>query len=701
MAQDYFTLDEAARIVNISQEELKQMARRGELRSFQDRGTWRFRAKDIQELARRRGMTSDPELALGEAPVPRPADSPAPRSPGAPKSREAEVFDFSLDAGDDIGVGHEDFSIELPGSSKRNQPPSSRRYKDGPRSPAPRPGSDSDVRLIAEGSDMQLQIPTDSDSKIVDEAPPPGQVKQRPRGRAGTGPDSPPPRGRPASKVDLPKNKTSSKLDVGRKSGLHPPASVDSGARLVPMESDSDVRIVGAGDESLGLGAEPPRSSADSDVRLERQAKAPPASDQGLPTEEINLDEEIRHHEASRSPQAKVRPRPSNPVLPAISPFELSDADVNLPATPRKKKSEIDSSSDFELTPAGQSSSPLEPGSSDFDLSPVGESSSPLDSSSEDEFRLELPEDEVALGGPPTGAKRGGPASGISLENPADSGISLEQGGEGSDEIEFTLSLNEGGTPRPAGAGSTDSDSEFELTLDADSSSPAESDSEFELTLDEPRLTSDSDSEFELTLDDAGGLSPLEAQAPKQAKAPAGEKDIFETDFDVPGLEEESGSEAVALDADTGLESSEFDLDLDDEEMAVEDGSGSEVVALDDEADDASATVQAPGRKKRPMVVAEEDEEGPSDFEQLEGELGEEGYEEGYEEEVGSVVVKEKLIPAAPWGAMPVLFMLPCVLIMFVVAIMGFEMVQSLSGYKGPGLFTRTIGGIFDSSLKK
>jgi hypothetical protein len=66
-------------------------------------------------------------------------------------------------------------------------------------------------------------------------------------------------------------------------------------------------------------------------------------------------------------------------------------------------------------------------------------------------------------------------------------------------------------------------------------------------------FTETDDSEFELTLDDSGG---------PPAEADSGEKDIFDTDFEVPALEE-SGSEAIALeDADTALESSDFDLAL-------------------------------------------------------------------------------------------------------------------------------------------
>src|SRR5947209_15112345 len=99
MAQGYYTLDEAAQILHMPSDELKLMARKGEIRAFQDRGTWRFRVQDIQELARRRGIGSEPDLVLNEAPAPQPTDSPNPRTP--PKSHEEEVFDFTLSGDDD------------------------------------------------------------------------------------------------------------------------------------------------------------------------------------------------------------------------------------------------------------------------------------------------------------------------------------------------------------------------------------------------------------------------------------------------------------------------------------------------------------------------------------------------------------------------------------------------------------------------
>src|SRR5512142_1527661 len=69
MAQ-FFTLEEAARILGMHPEELKTKAQHREVRAFLDRGSWRFRVVDIDELARRRGMGSEAELRLSDLEIP-------------------------------------------------------------------------------------------------------------------------------------------------------------------------------------------------------------------------------------------------------------------------------------------------------------------------------------------------------------------------------------------------------------------------------------------------------------------------------------------------------------------------------------------------------------------------------------------------------------------------------------------------------
>jgi hypothetical protein len=464
----------------------------------------------------------------------------------------------------------------------------------------------------------------------------------------------------------------------------------------------------------------------------------PPAQGRGkndpMVTEEIDLDAESLQ---APSPESKViKPKsgprltpatpPAAPNLPTSSPFELSEHDLTLdaPAGPRSgsklggpksggpksggpksgpkspEKAETDTSSDFELIPLDPSKSPLELGSGEIPL-------------------LEGDE-EVDLGNVrPAGAGAGN--SGINLGDPVDSGISLEQGG--SDEIEFELSLDSGVTPKPAEGpktppkGETDSSSEFELSLDEDSSPVGdEGSSEFELTLDAegdsselaleptPDSESGSDSEFELTLDAEGELA-VEGEG----------KDIFEaTDFDVPALEEdESGSEAVALEeGDSDIDSdSDFELSLDaDEEGAAADSSESQVVALEDEeeADAGAATVARPKktRSKSAAVAAPEEEAAGEDWDvtaegESEPEITAEGEAEGEEEEAVAAA------PAAPaeWGPWPALLMFPAVVVLFVVGLMGYELIQGMWGYHQPNKVSKpvihAIAKIFDDSLPK
>src|SRR5437763_16281976 len=84
MPQGYYTLREAAEATGLSEDELKRRAQRKEIRSFQDRGTLRFRIQDVQELQRQIMGGSDPDLQIPPAP---PAEAPrSGRLAGGPKS---------------------------------------------------------------------------------------------------------------------------------------------------------------------------------------------------------------------------------------------------------------------------------------------------------------------------------------------------------------------------------------------------------------------------------------------------------------------------------------------------------------------------------------------------------------------------------------------------------------------------------------
>src|SRR6185437_14688258 len=107
MAQ-FYTLEEAARVLGMSPEELKSKAQAREVRAFLDGGSWRFRVVDIDELARRRGLGSDPELRLSDVEIP--AATTGTARPGDPSEHHLGV------ANPDVGSG----PIELPSSDSES-----------------------------------------------------------------------------------------------------------------------------------------------------------------------------------------------------------------------------------------------------------------------------------------------------------------------------------------------------------------------------------------------------------------------------------------------------------------------------------------------------------------------------------------------------------------------------------------------------
>ena len=88
MAQ-FYTLEEAARVLGMSPEELKSKAQHREIRAFLDGGSWRFRVVDIDELARRRGLGSDAELRLSDLEVPAAAAARTSTTSTSPSSSSA------------------------------------------------------------------------------------------------------------------------------------------------------------------------------------------------------------------------------------------------------------------------------------------------------------------------------------------------------------------------------------------------------------------------------------------------------------------------------------------------------------------------------------------------------------------------------------------------------------------------------------
>lgn len=149
MAKKYLTIEEAAEILGVDPSDLSRLREKGEIRAFADRGNWKFRQDDVDELARKRQTDSDPDVPLFKPPA-------APKAPVDDDLAGTFVFE------EPVTPGSSDSSINLgsePDEIIGNQPTIVR--KGGLDDLM---GSDSDVRLVFDDSLM----PDNSDDVLSD-----------------------------------------------------------------------------------------------------------------------------------------------------------------------------------------------------------------------------------------------------------------------------------------------------------------------------------------------------------------------------------------------------------------------------------------------------------------------------------------------------------------------------------------------------
>ena len=226
----------------------------------------------------------------------------------------------------------------------------------------------------------------------------------------------------------------------------------------------------------------------------------------------------------------------------------------------------------------------------------------------------------------------GEPSLQLDDSNAADPGLSSSiefQSDAGGDSSEFELSADESGSDI--------------LSLDGSMSGEGLGTQVVE--------DSSSDSEFELNLDEEAGTN---------SDVEAGSEGGLDSSFELEPSDSDSGSQVVEVedgnDADPMGATAEFN-----ELEVVEDGSSSQVVAIDD---------------------VEEVEEIVEEVSEV-------------SEEVEEVEVEGQRTLAyaseAPWGPLPTIFLIPGVLILFVVSLMSLELMRGMYGFnKGTG-FTSII----------
>ena len=287
MAKKYLSLEEAAALVGISEEKLKEARAAGDIRGFADRGNWKFRQEDLEEFARTIQADSSPDVpifgddnvldddeGIAEQPTTiRKSDSNVltddelSGDEGASDSGVRLVFDQdgSDDASVDIPVslsdsseemvlaadpddGSESGSVEIPLSLGDSAEELHLDFDEGESSDLALvlDRSDSDVRLASDLDDESLadssadvlissQV-SDSDVRLLSQDPP-----------AGTDADS--------DVLSLDTGSSGSDIEVA------------SDVRVLKTDSDSDVKLVGA-DSDSDVRLLPEDGDSDSDVKL-------------------------------------------------------------------------------------------------------------------------------------------------------------------------------------------------------------------------------------------------------------------------------------------------------------------------------------------------------------------------------------------------------------------------------------------------
>lgn len=271
MAQTY-TLEEASNRLGIAPEEFKRRLRDDwkSVRSFRDGATLRFRAADIDDLARAVGQASDPGLPMHEAGSPLSDSSEellleVPSGGKKPKSGDQPLY--VADDSDDI--------LALP--------------SDGGSGKGKKAKGDSDVRLDLTPSkkDRGGNQPTE---ELDLEVPAPA---------SGVG------LGKSSSKLTNPKPKSSGRLKSNEPSKIPTPdsSSADDGSSEFELSLDSDsdsfeLQLNNDSSEEVALGADLPASPggksginlgrpADSGVSIEKKGKKKPVDDSDIDFELI------------------------------------------------------------------------------------------------------------------------------------------------------------------------------------------------------------------------------------------------------------------------------------------------------------------------------------------------------------------------------------------------------------------------------
>jgi hypothetical protein len=384
MAQ-FYTLEEAARVLGMNADDLKSKAQSREVRAFLDGGSWRFRVVDVDELARRRGLGSDAELRLSDL------EMPAAQS-GSGEVQDLDLSEFHLGvAKPDLGAGSAHISsVRDSGGGKHKDdsgsdhdillddlalPPNQISGSSSVIIGAPSPGrhpSDSDVRLVPDtlmgssDSDVQLASPTlkrasDSDVTLIKEDT--GDHSVVSSGSGDTAVRVSPFKG---SSAEVPAASSDSDFELNPSSELIDALQPDSGSDFelsaldasdefesTPLSKPSDSDVTAADPKLSGINLSRP---SDSGINLQTGAGLGLGQADSIELAPLS-DEAIQ---TSKAPPARpAKPKKSLAATPPPSVkkgekdiFDDTDFEVDVPSSDSDsddKTVQLEAASDFDL----------------------------------------------------------------------------------------------------------------------------------------------------------------------------------------------------------------------------------------------------------------------------------------------------------------------------------------------------------------
>jgi excisionase family DNA binding protein len=483
MAKKYLSLQEAADILGISEEKLKQARADGDIRGFADRGNWKFRQEDVDEYGRTVQLDSSPEVPLMDDGNVLADDDAISEQPTIIRKQEEDSNIFSDD--DDLGEGASDSGVRLVLDSKLISAPL------GDSGDDVLSDSSVDIPLSLGDSDDEIALNDDDSSEGVSVEIPVSLSDSSQDGLVLEDDDD--------DVLDLGRSDSDVRLDVdlGDEEG--------SAVVLPGADSDSDVRLLDQtqpmilGDApDLGLGPDSDsdvamvNTGSDSDVKL-------PSDSEGISAEDLSLDSDVRLIKTDSDSDVRLQTSNSDSDVRLLSPSPNlepgSDSDVALvDHTDAGIELSGDNSDDDIVLGAADSGIALDVGGdSDISLEIAEDSGISLDIADDSGIALDIADDSgIALdvgtdsdislaAGDDSGLSLDmGADSGISLDAPTDSGISLDAGdlAATAPAMDLGKSSNESTADTMVqmsafdGVDDDDDESDFELgALEGDSSS--------------------------------------------------------------------------------------------------------------------------------------------------------------------------------------------------------------------------------------